>query len=480
MGTSRDVDGSGMNRCPDLNVEAGEEVTRNPKPPSTTRSLAAHRINMSDHRYTRRCFTSLILSIPFCGVAAADGAIFREVSITDFGAVPDDATINTKAIQAAIDHLAASGGGTVVVPQGVFVSGALFFKPKVNLHLQMGAVVKCSTDMANFPVRRTRIEGHFEDKFNPALINAKGCDGLHISGEGTLDGAGRPIWDLFWKLRNAAPDPKNFPNIGVPRARMALIESSRGVTIEGITFKDSQFWNLHLYRCEDVLVRETRFEVPDDYKQAPSTDGIDVDSCQKVTIDGCYFSVTDDCIAAKGSKGPHATEDKDSPPVEHLRVRNCVYKRGGGVLTLGSEATIVRDVVVEHCQVIGDVGVAVLKLRPDTPQRYENILFRDITLNSSGAAIVSVRPWSQYVNLQGEAPPKSVVRNLSMVEFKGHFGSFGTIRPNPGQTTIGDITFKDFDVTLERDKLEASGVSNLKFEHVIVNEKVMSAPTVQD
>jgi polygalacturonase len=434
---------------------------------------------MSALRYTRRWFASFVLSVPFWR-AAAGTAIFREASVTDFGAVADGAAINTNAIQATIDHLAASGGGTVVVPPGVFVSGALFLKPKVNLRLQKGAVLKCSTDMANFPVQRTRIEGHFENKFNPALINANGCDGLHISGEGTLDGAGRPIWDLFWKLRNAAPDPRNFPNIGVPRARMALIEGSRGVTIEGITFKDSQFWNLHLYRCEDVLVRQTRFEVPDDYKQAPSTDGIDVDSCRRVTIDGCYFSVTDDCIAAKGSKGPYAIEDQDSPPVEHLRVRNCVYKRGGGVLTLGSEATIVRDVIVEHCKVIGDVGVAVLKLRPDTPQRYENILFRDITLNSSGGAIVSVRPWSQYANLQGEAPPKSVVRNLSMVGFKGRLGSFGTIRPNPGQTMISDITFKDFDVTLEKDKLDASGVSTLKFERVIVNGKVTSAPTTQD
>ena len=314
---------------------------------------------MSDHRYSRRSFTSLILSSPLWAVAAADAAVSRNASITDFGAVADDATINTKPIQAAIDHLAGRGGGTVVVPQGVFVSGALFFKPKVNLLLQKDAVLKCSTDMANFPVQRTRIEGHFEEKFNPALINAKGCDGFRISGEGTLDGAGRPIWDLFWKLRAAAPNPGNFPNIGVPRARMALIESSRGVTVEGITFKDSQFWNLHLYKCQDVLVRQARFEVPDDYRQAPSTDGIDVDSCQKVTVDGCYFSVTDDCIAVKGSKGPHAMEDTDSPPVEHIRVRNCTYKRGGGVLTLGSEATIVRDAIVENCKVIGNVGVAV-------------------------------------------------------------------------------------------------------------------------
>src|SRR6185437_1847670 len=153
----------------------------------------------------------------------------------------------------------------------------------------------------------------------------------------------------------------------------------RGVQVEGITFKDSQFWSLHLYKCEDVLVRQTRFEVPDDYRQPPSTDGIDLDSCRNVTVDGCYFSVTDDCIAAKGSKGPHAMQDKDSPPVEHIRVRNCVYKRGSGVLTVGSEATIVRDIVVENCRIIGNVRVVTLKLRPDTPQHYENITFRNIT-----------------------------------------------------------------------------------------------------
>jgi len=432
-------------------------------------------LTLSAHRYTRRWFTKLVLATPLWGAALAAGATTPEAAITGFGAVPDDATVNTRSIQAAIDHVAASGGGTVVVPAGVFVSGALFFKPKVNLRLQKGAVLKCSTDMANFPVQRTRIEGHFENKFNPALINASGCDGFRLTGEGTLDGAGRPIWDLFWKLRNAAPDPKNFPNVGVPRARLALIESSRGVTVEGVTFKDSQYWNLHLYKCDGVLVRQTRFEVPDDYKQPPSTDGIDVDSCQNVTIDGCYFSVGDDCIAAKGSKGPHALADKDSPPVEHLRIRNCVYKRGGGVLTLGSEATIVRDVIVEQCSVIGDVRVATMKLRPDTPQRYEDISFRNIKLDNSRGEIIAVRPWTQYEDLGGEAPPQSVVRNVSMTGITGHAGSFGVIQPVPGQTTISDITFKNFEVTLTRGTLQASGVSHLKFDHVIVNGKAVTA-----
>jgi alpha-L-rhamnosidase len=280
---------------------------------------------------------------------------------------------------------------------------------------------------------------------------------------------------LFWKLRNASPLHGNFPNIGVPRARLALIEGSRNVKVEGITFKDSQFWNLHIYNCDGVAVSKVRFQVPDDYRQAPSTDGIDLDSSRNVTIDGCYFSVTDDCIAAKGSKGPHAMEDTDSPPVEHIHIQNCVYKRGGGVLTLGSEATIVRDVVVENCRIIGNVRIATLKLRPDTPQHYEDITFRNITSEATASAILSVQPWSQYVNLQGEAPPQSVVRNLSFIGIKGHYTAFGTIRPNPGQTEISNISFKDFDVVLQQDKLVASGVKGLTFENVIVNGQPQSA-----
>jgi alpha-L-rhamnosidase len=420
---------------------------------------------------TRRGFTLSALAASFWSAAAQARG---RASIVDFGAVADGVTINTTAIQAGIDRLAARGGGTLVVPRGVFVSGALFLKPKVDLHLDAGAVLRCSTDMANFPARRTRIEGHFEAKFTPALINASGCDGLRISGQGILDGAGRPIWDLFWKLRSAAPDPGNFPNLGLPRARLALIEHSRGVVIEGVTFRDSQFWNLHLYRCDGVTVRAARFEVPDDYKQAPSTDGIDLDSCRNVTIDGCYFSVTDDCIAAKGTKGPHALQDRDSPPVEHIRVRNCHFRRGHHAFACGSEATIVRDVLVENCRVTGNMALAKLKLRPDTPQHYENLQFRNITLDSDGGEIMSILPWSQYRNLMGEAPPRSVVRNLIFSGVHGRFGAFGTIRPNPGQTAISDILVEDCDLRLKVEELTAEAVSGLRFENVVVNGRKRS------
>jgi polygalacturonase len=425
---------------------------------------------------TRRRFTLSLLSLPFwhhaARAAAPDG---KRLSILDTGAVADGGTVNTHAIQAAIDRLAGQGGGTVVVPAGVFVSGALFLKPGVHLHLDKGAVLRCSTDMRHFPVQRTRIEGHFEERFNPGLINAAGCDGLTMTGDGTLDGAGRPIWDRFWQLRNASKEKGNFRNLDVARARLAVIEASRGVTIDGITFKDSQFWNLHMYRCRDVVVRNASFEVPDDYVQAPSTDGIDIDSCQDVLVDGCRFSVTDDCIAAKGTKGPHALDDKDSPPTERIRVRNCVFRRGHAMFTCGSEATVVRDVVIEHCRVENVGSVAHLKLRPDTPQRYEDIHFRDLTLDSGKGEIVSIRPWSQYFDLKGEAPPHSVVRGVTLEGIRGRFGAFGMIAPNPGQTDIGAITLKNFDVQLTDLRLRVKDAAMPVLENVVVNGKPYAA-----
>jgi alpha-L-rhamnosidase len=404
----------------------------------------------------------LVVPIPLFGAGIGSAVI------TKFGAVGDGATLNTKSIQTLIDQLATNGGGTVVIPKGVFVSGAIFLKPGVNLHLEKGAVLKCSTDMSNFPTQRTRIEGHFEENFNPALVNADACHGLRITGAGTLDGDGRTIWDQFWKSIKAN---KNFRNLDLPRARLCLIENSKDVAIDGITFKDSQFWNLHLYRNQSVTVRNARFVVPDDYKQAPSSDGIDVDSSQDVRIEGCYFSVTDDCIAFKGSKGPLALEDKDSPPVERVRVTDCDFKRGHAAVTLGSEATIVRDVVVEKCRITGVMTLLNFKLRLDTPQHYEDIHYRNITLDSTGGSIITIQPWKQYTELKGLPAPKSIVRNISLSNIKGNHGSFGIVQGNAGQTEISDITLESIDVQLKNAKPKFANLEQFKFKNVTVNGK---------
>jgi polygalacturonase len=404
-----------------------------------------------------------MLSLSAAGVEAA-----KQFVITEHGAVANGPTLNTEAIQKTIAAAAAAGGGTVVIPPGTWLTGAIFLKPGVHLHLEKGAVLKGSTDRKDYPKTKTRIEGHFEE-WLPALINADHTDHLRITGSGTLDGNGAPFWQQFWDRRKA--DSKTT-NLDVERPRLVLIQNSEDVQIRGITFKDSGFWNLHLYRCRNVVVENARFEVPDGIK-CPSTDGTDVDSCQNVTIRGCSYRVDDDCIALKGTKGPFALDDKDSPPVEHIRVSDCTFERGHGVVTLGSEATVVRDVVVENCRVLGSINLVRLKLRPDTPQRYEDIHYRHITLNGAGT-ILQVRPWKQYFDLKGQPPPKSVVRNLTVSNVRGRYGSFGDLQGNPGQTEITGITLKDIAVELATEQLNFGEVQNLQIENVTVNGKPFS------
>lgn len=424
---------------------------------------------------------SLISCFLFSAGAAGarDKSAANRVSITEFGAVADGTTLNTAHIQSAIDELAKKGGGTLVIPQGVFLSGAIFLKPGVNVYFEEGAVLKGSTDICNYPKMRTRVEGQFVD-WIPALVNADKCDHLSITGTGTLDGSGEVFYTEFWNARRQNPQ---VTNLAVERPRLVFIEDSRDVHVAGINFRNSGFWNLHLYRCTGVVVEDVHFDAPygERPKCGPSTDGMDVDSSQNVTVRGCVFAVNDDCVCLKGTKGPFALQDKLSPPTEHIRVIDCTFKAGQGVVTLGSEATMIRDVVVENCRVTGKMPLVRLKLRPDTAQHYEDIHYRNITLADNEDVfkdnIFDVAPWTQFFDLKGQPPPKSIVKNVTLSDIKGSFGSFGEIQGNNGQSEISDITLKNVDVQLKSDKFDATYVKNFKVENVTVNGKPFSLPT---
>ena len=394
----------------------------------------------------------------------------KRYDVSAFGAVGDGKTLNSKAIQATIDKCAQHGGGTVVIPKGEFLSGSLFLKPGVNFELEEGAVLKGSTDIKDYPKAMTRIEGHFE-LWPAALLNGDKVDHLHITGPGTLDGNGQPFWQDFYSHRKL--DSKTT-NLSVNRPRLTFIQNSRDVQISGITFKNSGFWNLHLYRCQQLLVDNCRFLAPFEMEgPAPSTDGIDVDSSQDITINNSFFAVGDDDIALKGSKGPYAMDDKDSPAVERIHITNCTFKAGGGIVTAGSEATIVRDVFIEHCTTTKPT-VLRLKLRPDTPQQYENFHLNDITVEGS-AAIFNISPWKQYFDLKGQQPPKSIVRFISVSNVKGSCGSYGKIIGNP-DTEFGEIILKNVDVKMADTNFELVNIKTLKFENVVVNGTSIPVP----
>lgn len=402
----------------------------------------------------------------------ADSA--RRYNIMEGGAIADGRTLNTKALQLTIDECARNGGGTVVFPKGIYLSGALFLRPGVNIELQKNAVLKGSTNINDYPKLNTRIEGHFEP-WRTALINADSVDHLRITGAGTLDGSGEPFWKEFYRRRDA---DKNTTNLNVERPRLVLIQHSKDVRIEGITFLNSGFWNLHLFNCENVIVDYCRFQAPSGpkpYHQAPSSDGIDVDCSQNVAIRHCFFSVGDDCIALKGSKGPFAMETKDGP-VQDIEISDCIFEAGGGIVTCGSEATVVRNVVIERCTTLGPT-ILRLKLRPDTPQQYENISINDITMLDAGA-IFKVSSWTQYFDLKGQAPPKSVVRNVKITNVHGKGDSLGEITGH-AKATISDIVLENVNLELTTTDLRLGNVQNLHFKEVKVNGKTVATPGIK-
>ena len=393
----------------------------------------------------------------------------KTFSIVDSGAVADGKTVNTVAIQKTIDLAASSGGGTLVVPQGTFLTGAIFLKPGVEVHLD--GVLKSTAKLEDFPSLMTRIEGHFQI-YRPAVLNASGCDHLRIDGDGTLDGSGAPFWAEFRARRQANP---KTTNLDVERPRMMFIEKCNDVHITGIHLLNSGFWNLHMYHCDGGVIDGVNILAG---AGSPSTDGMDIDSCQNLTIQNCTFSVNDDCIALKGSKGPLAMDDKDSPPDEHIHVTGCTFVQGPDCVDCGSEATIVRDVEVDHCTVKSTVsrGFAVLrlKMRTDTPQLYENIRVHDITMEGTGT-VIGMAPWTQFFDLQGHAPPSRTAQDVTISDVHGSCTSLGSIGPGKGDT-VRNFTFENIDLKVSGAAPRMPKFEGLVFKNVKLNGVEYTGP----
>ena len=325
-------------------------------------------------------------------------------------------------LQSEIDALAAAGGGTLTLTSGVYRTGALFFKPGVNLHLEKGAVIEGVDEAEGYPMRETRIEGE-TCRYYPALINADHCDGFRISGEGVIDGHGANTWEEFWTKRAAARRQKgDLRNKALMRPRLLYISNSKNVEVSGVTFKNSKFWTTHYYNCEDVLVHDCTIlaEVLKDSHgkelKGPSTDGIDIDKCRRFTVRGVTIAVNDDGVCIKGGKGAYANDYARHPengPSSDVLIENCIFKYPThSCLTLGSESTEANLITMRNCRTEGAGNVLNLKMRTDTPQDYANVLVE--TMTGSCQNLLNVKGWSQYADLKGRsaAEVKSYCRNV--------------------------------------------------------------------
>jgi alpha-L-rhamnosidase len=189
-----------------------------------------------------------------------------------------------------------------------------------------------------------------------------------------------------------------------------------------------------------------------------------------VAIKGCYISVNDDNIVLKGNKGTSALDDKTIPPVEHIRISGCTFGLGNSALTVGSEATVVRDVIIENCRLTGTNKNCVLKLklRPDTEEHYENITARNFKVQNPNAQLVSIQGWTQFFDLQGKPAPSQWVTNVTLANITGTLHDFGRV-DGPAKSTVKNLAFKNINITLKNPAVVTRNVKNLKFANVKIN-----------
>lgn len=391
----------------------------------------------------------------------------KQYVITDYGVSTDPCVVQTKAIQAVIDRAANEGGGVVVVPRGTFLTGSLFFHKGTHLHVMEGGRIKGSDAIANYDIVKTRLEGQTINYF-AALINADGADGFTITGQGTIDGNGRRFYDEFWLRRKVNPKCTNLEAL---RPRLVYISNSSDVTVQDVHMENSGFWTNHLYRCQRVRYLGCNIYAPTSgYPKGPSTDAIDIDGCSDVIIRGCYMNVNDDAVCLKGGKGTFADRDTTNAPCRNVIIEKCRYGVAGAGVTFGSEAWDCSNVILRDCSFDGTGNVVLFKMRPDTPQKYANVLVENVSGTTKNG--IRVAAWRQFYNLlQRDDMPRSRVSNVTLRNVDVHcMKKFYDVNSS-NDYDLEHFVFENIKATDTKGTFDTSFINDCKVRNVSVVTK---------
>ena len=290
-----------------------------------------------------------------------------QADITQHGAVPDGESNSTAAIQRAIDACAAAGGGTLVVPAGRFVTGTIWLRSNITLHLEAGAVLLGSQNADDFPLWTSNWEGPASTT-RAAMISGEDLDNVAITGRGTIDGRGQMWWRLMRQLESS---------MKIIRPRLIRLVDCRNVLFEGVTLTNSPAWTLNPVACDNVNIRGLTVINPPD---SPNTDGINPDSCRNVRISDCHIDVGDDCVTIKS--GSEDQPRREYRPCENVVVTNCTMIHGHGGVVIGSEMSGgVRNVAISNCTFVGtDRGIR-LKARRGRGGAVEDLRVSNIVMD---------------------------------------------------------------------------------------------------
>lgn len=252
-----------------------------------------------------------------------------EYNILDFGASRDTSQVVTQAINAAIEQCHAQGGGRVLIPAGKYVSGTIFMKDNVELHLAHGATIYASRNPQDFPVQPHATYRSDKDAAGWAsLIYAVEADNIAITGHGTIDGLGKGRRNRVNGVDSPTGRPSNIRFI-----------SCRNVSVKGVEILNSGGWNQHYLNCEDVLVDGIRV-----YNHCNSNnDGIDIDGCRRFVLANSVIDADDDAIVLKST---------GTAPCEDVTVTGCVASSFANAIKCGTESTGgFRNIAITGCVV---------------------------------------------------------------------------------------------------------------------------------
>ncbi len=295
----------------------------------------------------------------------------RTVPATDsrYGAVGDGRTDNTAAFKEAIEDCSAQGGGHVVVPAGIYSTGAIRLRSGVDLNLASSAVLRFSGNVADYPLVLTRYEG-IECMNRSPMVYAYGETNVAITGAGILDASRTRSWNvgsnragILEPLAGVGipPDQRVIPDHG--RLRSAFVELYRcaNVLVQGVTLRRSQFWQLHPTLCRNVRIDG----VTTGDTTMPNTDGCNPESCDHVVITNCIFDAFDDCIAIKSGRDEDGR--RVNTPSQNVVISGCSFQGPAGGVACGSEMSGgIRNVYVHDCMTHGSSVQHMLYVKSNT------------------------------------------------------------------------------------------------------------------